>query len=525
MFDYLIVGGEVIDGTRAPRFRADVGIHGDRIGAVGDLGDAEARHRIDASQRIVAPGFIDVHNHSDGWMIKRSHLEAKTKQGFTTEVLAADGISYAPVNQFTADQWVFYLRALNALEPDEYQGWQTLEEFMSAIDGCNVQNVMTHIPYANIRSMVCGWGRHAVDDYQMRQIQLEIRRGMEAGAVGLSTGLDYIVQCFSTTDELAEACTAMAEFNGLYVTHARYKKTLLPALKEAVEIGRRAGVSVHISHLKAQTTSQIEEVLSYIDNVARHEVDFSFDVYPYQPGSTMLSYLLPYDVWVDGPLSAWEKLNDPEIRHRFAEGLDAYRLDLDHVILAWVGSDKNAQRVGKTLSAFISETGLEPADALCQLLIDEQLAVLCVMDEGDDLLIRPFLQHDLYMMGSDGIYFPDSTVHPRVYGSSGRLLGPSVRDWNLFSLEDAVHKQTGKTAGRFGLQNRGAIQQDNFADVVVFDPTTVGDHATYSTPHQFTSGIEHVLVNGQPIIEGGEVVSVNDDRFPGRFLKYNGKEL
>lgn len=518
-FDVLIRNGDVIDGSASPRFRADVGLRGDRIAAVGDLSSAGAARQLDAAGRIVAPGFIDVHNHSDGWLLKTADLEAKTSQGFVTEVIAADGISYAPVDSFTRSHWLHYLRSLDALEPEEDEGWQSLLEYCKAIEGRNVQNVMTHIPYANIRSLVCGWGRPAVDDFQMRQIQEEIRQAMEDGAVGVSTGLDYIVQCFSTTDELAEACSAMAEFDGLYVTHVRYKKGLLPALREAVEIGRRARVRVHISHLKAQSPQQTDEVLGYVDRVARHEVDFSFDVYPYQPGSTMLSYLLPYEVWEEGPLQALEKLGTAQMRAKFAAGLDAYRLDLDHVLLAWTGSGQHAEHYGMTLNEYVRQSGQLLADALYELLVEEQLAVLCVMDEGDDALVRPFLQHDLYMMGSDGIYFPESVVHPRVYGSAGRLLGPCVRDWNLFSLEAAVHKMSGWPASRFGIQRRGLIQEGFYADLAIFDPATVADRATFPEPHQTTVGIDTVIVNGRVIRDGGKPCEIEGDK-PGRYLAY-----
>ncbi len=521
MFDIIIRGGTVIDGTKAPRYSADVGIRGDRIESIGDLSAAEARDSIDATGKIVAPGFIDVHNHSDGWLLKTPHLTAKTTQGFTTEVLMADGISYAPVNQHTAREWLFYLRSLDGLRVDEYQGWQSLSEFMNCIDSHNVQNAATHIPYANVRSIACGWGRHAVDDFQMRDIQDAIRRGMDEGAVGLSTGIDYIVQCFSTTDELVEACSAMSDRNGLYVSHVRYKKGLMPALQEAVEIGRRAKVPVHISHLKGQSPGQVEEVLEYVDKVARHEVDLSFDVYPYQPGSTMLSYLLPYDVWEDGPLAALAKLRDPVIRTKFRDGLRAYRLDLDRIRLAWVLSKENAQHQGKYLSQYIEETGLPAEEALYNLLIEERMATLLVFDEGDDKLVRPFLQHDLFMLGSDGIFFEDGPIHPRVYGSAARLVGPLVRDAKLFSLEDAVHKLTGASSARFGLTGRGVIQEGRYADLVVFDADTIADRATYDDPHQYSVGVETVIVNGTPIIRGAEPIETLSDPLPGRYLKYH----
>ena len=520
MFDLKITNGNLIDGSGSAAFHADVGVRGDRVAAVGDLASAEAGRTIDAAGKIVAPGFIDVHNHSDGWLLKTPHLRAKTTQGFTTEVLMADGISYAPVNQHTWRQWFQYLRALDALRFDEYRGWETLEEFMQCIEGRNVQNAATHIPYANVRSLACGFGRARVDDFQMREIQRQIRIGMEQGAVGVSTGLDYIVECFSTTDELVEACSAMAEYDGLYVTHVRYKKGLLPALRETVEIGRRAGVRVHISHLKAQSPQQVEEVLEFVDNVARREVDFSFDVYPYQHGSTMLSYLLPYEVWEDGPLAAVAKLHSTEMKAKFCEGLKAYRLNLDEIRIAWVLTKENACHQGKRLSDYVEEMGVPAEEALYNLLLEERMSVLCVMNEGDDALVHPMLQHELYMMGSDGIYFDDSVVHPRVYGSAGRLLGDCVRKWKLFSLEDAVRKLSGYPATRFGLTDRGEIRERAFADVVVFDADEIQDRATYENPHQTSQGVEHVLVNGTPIICDGEAVAIDRNILPGRFVRH-----
>ncbi len=521
MFDLLIRGGQVIDGARRPRYRADVAIQADRVVEIGDLGSATAKQVIDAAGKIVAPGFVDVHNHSDGWLLKTPHLTPKTLQGVTTEVLMADGIGYAPVDENTFREWLFYLRSLDALRMDQYGGWRSVREFLDHIGGRNVQNVMAHVPYANVRSLHCGFGPGAVDDFQMRQIKADIRRGVQEGAVGLSTGLDYIVQCYATTDELVEACSAMSEFNGLYVTHVRYKKGLLPALREAVEIGRRAEVPVHISHLKGQSPGEVDQVLSYIDREARRQVDFSFDVYPYQPGSTMLNYLLPYEAWRDGPLAALGRLSDPAVRARFATGLNAYRLDLDHIRIAWVASKENASLQGRRLSDYVADSGLPAEEAVIDLLVEERLAVLLVFDEGDDALVRPFLQHDLYMLGTDGIYFDDGPIHPRVYGSVGRLLGPCVRDQRLFSLEDAVYKLAGWPSRRFGLTDRGELRKGALADVVVFDPQTVTDRATYDDPHQPTEGVLWTLVNGQVVIEDGRPAKLQDGPQPGRRLDFH----
>ena len=519
MFDIIIADGTIIDGTGAPRRRADIGITGDRIEAIGALAQEKARTSLSAAGRIVAPGFVDVHNHSDGWLLKTAHLQPKTRQGFTTEVIMADGISYAPVDAHTAPEWLFYMRSLNALQFAEYDGWNSLADYMSRIHGKNVQNAITHIPYANLRTMACGFGRQVPDDVQMRGIRAAVEQGMEEGAVGLSTGLDYISQCFSSTDELVEVCEAMSASKGLYVTHMRYKKGLMPALREAVEIGRRANVPVHISHLKSTTPEEVETLLQYVDGTARNEVDFSFDVYPYLPGSTTLDFLLPYEIWEDGPLAAVAKLADRQLRDRVAEELRQANLDRGRI--AWLPGKENSRFLGWTLSDYIREVDKAPADALCDLLIEEQLSVLCVYHHGDDSIVYPMLVHDCYMMGSDGVYFPDGIVHPRMYGSAPRLVGPCVRDHRLFSLEDAVRKLSGLPSERFGLTRRGHVEEGYFADLVIFDPDTVADQATYEDPHRFPVGIDSVIVNGVPIIESSEAVADLSHPLPGRYLRYN----
>jgi N-acyl-D-amino-acid deacylase len=520
MFETVIRGGNVVDGTRSRAFRADVGISGDRITAIGDLSAAESRHTIDAFGQVVAPGFVDVHNHSDGWMIREPLQTAKTLQGFTTEVVLLDGIGYAPVNEQTWREWFFYLRALDGLRLSDYEGWQSMEDFGRRLDRRTTQNSMLHVPYANVRSLVCGFSSRPVDDFQMRSIRAEIRKGMEAGAVGLSTGLDYIVQCFATTQELIEACKVVAEFNGLYVPHIRYKLGMVPALDEALHIARESGAHLHISHLKAGTGEAADIVLDWVEH-ARQEVSLSFDVYPYMPGSTMLNYLLPYEIWEHGPLAALGRLQAPDVQERFRDGLRDYKLDLDGIRIAWVQSKENSVHQGSLLSEYVEFTGLPAEEALLNLLIEERLAVLCVYLEGDDRLIDPFLQHDLYMMGSDGIYAEGGMIHPRQFGSAARLLGTCVREHGLMSIEDAVYKLSGHAADRFGIKDRGVICEGAVADVVVFQQDKVQDHATYDEPHLGATGISDVFVSGTAVVREGKPVSFDgNSQLPGRFVRF-----
>ena len=520
MFDLIIKNGVVIDGTGKARFKADVAVNGDQIAAVGKFAATDARQVIDATGKIVSPGFIDVHTHTDGWYLKKNNFFSKTGQGFTTEVIMADGISYAPVNQHTAHEWLYYLRGLNGLQFADYTGWESIADYMALLDGRTAQNTIPHIPYANVRSLACGFGRMGPDDAQMNHILHEIEKGMDAGAVGLSTGLDYIVECWATTEELIEACRAIAPQQGLYVTHIRYRKGIIGGLKEAVEIGKQAGVPVHISHLKGGSSyAQIDDsVLNFVNEVAIHEVDFSFDVYPYMPSSTMLNYLFPFEIWQDGPQQVYRHLRRPEMQARAAAAL--VNTNLDDATIAWLPSKANSQFQGKSLAHYIKTVNLPAVEALTNLLIEENLAVLLVFRIGDDALVEPFLQHPNYMMGSDGIFQQGGHVHPRHFGSAARLIGPMVRDKKLFSLEEAVRKMTGYPAERFGLVKRGVIQDGNFADLVVFDPAEVTDKATFENPTEQCVGIEHVIVNGQPIVMDSQPLNVDQAEQPGRVLKF-----
>jgi N-acyl-D-aspartate/D-glutamate deacylase len=351
---------------------------------------------------------------------------------------------------------------------------------------------------------------------------------MEAGAVGLSTGLDYIEQHHATTDELVNACTAMAPLGGLYVTHIRYKLGLLPALREAVEIGRRAGVKVHISHLKGSTEQEVQAVLELLDR-ARRDVDLSFDVYPYQRGSTMLNFLLPYEVWADGPLGVSRWLDRPEIRERFRAGLDALAVPLDQITIAWTAHLPGGTRegeapaepiIGLNLAEFAAQRSKPVEEALIDLLIDSNLATLMVLGPLDkDHLVEPLIAHDLAILGSDGIYFPGGHLHPRVFGSAGRWIGPLVRDRRVQSLEAAVHKASGKSAQRFGLTDRGVLRAGTFADLVVFDERAIVDLATYDQPQESCVGIQAVIVNGRQIIADGRAVDLPTGPLPGRRLR------
>ena len=292
----------------------------------------------------------------------------------------------------------------------------------------------------------------------------------------------------------------------------------MQAVHEAIEIGRRAGVRVHISHFKSSSPRLAEEVLDCLDRAAP-DVDVTFDVYPYSPGSTLLSYLLPYTAWKNGPLAALAELPDPELRRQLRAGLQASGLDLRYIRIAWLPGRDNAGLIGQSLHDYAASQDRAVEDAICDLLIEERLAVLCVLDDGQPEFLAPFLVHPRGMIATDGIYFPDGRVHPRVYGTVGRFLGTWVRDKAELSLEDAVYKLSGFPATRFGLVKRGRVAENHFADLVVFDPAVITDRATFESPHQSCAGINHVLVNGQLVLRDGQITPHSPHPLPGRFLR------
>jgi len=520
VFDYLIKNGVCIDGSGRRRERMDVALTGDRIAAIGLLAGAQARRVIDADGCIIAPGFIDVHNHDEAWLLKDPHFDVKFRQGFTCEILMSDGISYAPINPATAPGITAYWRAINGLEPGECAGWSSLADYMRLLDRRMPTHALPLVPYANLRIMAKGWGADAPDAAQAAQIAAGVDEGMRAGAAGLSVGMDYVGQCFASTAELVEVCRSLRAHDGLLVMHIRYALGRLEALKEAVRIGRQAGVAVHISHLMGRSVQESATLLDYIDRVAVQEVDFSFDSIPYCSASTLLSSQLPIQAWDCGPSGALGRMRDPALRRKLAANLEALNLENYHI--AWIAGGRHDYLFGQPLARYIAERDEDPADAVLNLLAETELAVLMVYRYGaGDAPAWPFLAHRCCMLGSDGIWFPQGQIHPRMYGSAARMIGDLVRR-KLFTLEQAVHVMTGRPAARFGLRERGLLAAGHFADVVVFDSERVRDLATYEEPRLRSEGIEQVWVNGCPVVSGGHACRL--DSFPGRALRYGRKE-
>ena len=516
MFDLLIRNGRVVDGSGLPWFHADVGITGDRITAVGKFGaTTAAKQTLDAAGKVVCPGFVDAHVHGDLPLLADPVHEQGVRQGVTTHVIGQDGVAFAPGSAETQTYMRQYTAGFNGNFPTPGREWRSITKFLSQFDGqCSI-NACTLIPNGNVRMEVMGLDPRKAKPDELKRMRALIREGMEQGAVGLSSGLDYVPSIYSDEDELSELCAEIAPFGGIYVTHMRgyNEQKAPPALKEVFNIGTRAKCGVHVSHFNCIA----DQTIPLLD-AARHDgVDVTFDLYCYLYGSTIVAMLtLPPELLEGGIIPTVSRLKNPAVRQDLEAAFANPRFPIETIRLASLPHDQYRPLEGMTLPAAAASRQQSLVDFTCDLLIATNLAAGCVIrhfaarQESD---ILKLMRHPLMMAGSDGIYV-GGKPHPRGTGCFARYLGHHVRngDW---SLEEAVMKCAYHTARRFGLKDRGLIRAGMAADVVVFDPEKIADCSTYDDGTTLAVGVEHVLVNGVPVLLNGD----RTDARPGRGLK------
>ena len=515
MFDVLIRNGRVVDGSGLPWVRADVGITGDRVTAVGPLGSATAKTVVDAAGKVVCPGFIDAHVHGDLALLADPRHEAGVRQGVTTHVLGQDGVAFAPGTADTQRYMREYTAGFNGNFPTPGKEWHGVADYLARFDGACAINACTLIPNGNVRMDVMGLDPRKPTAAELAAMRRLVREGMEQGAVGVSSGLDYVPSLYADEDELTAMCEEITPFGGVYVTHMRgYNgEKAPPALREVFNIGRRAGCGVHVSHfncLAAQT-------IPLLDAARAGGVDVTFDLYCYLFGSTIVAMLtLPPEVLEGGVAATVARLRDPAVRRSLEAAFDNPRFPIETIRLASIPSAEYRHLEGKGMVAAAEEAGKPLVEFVCDLLIATNLAAGCVIRhfaERQDADVLALMRHPLMMAGSDGIYV-GGRPHPRGTGCFARYLGHHVRagDW---PLEEAVMKCSHHAARRFGLKDRGLLREGFAADVVVFDPAAVADRSTYADGTALAVGVDHVLVNGVPVLLHGERTAA----LPGRGLR------
>jgi N-acyl-D-amino-acid deacylase len=534
--DIRIGGGTIVDGSGAPGYDGTVAIEGDRLriaraGTAGEkaLLEQPAGRTVDARGKVVAPGFIDLHSHSGLMILAEPRHEPKVRQGVTTDVVGVDGNSYAPFER-PEDLQAFVvlnggLDGRPEISHDIAYDWDTVAAYLGRFDRQVSVNIAYLVGNSALRIAAIGWDDRPADERAMDRMRALLREGMAEGAFGLSSGLDYPPGAYATTQELAELSRAAAGLGGFYHTHVRYGlgDRFLDPFREAIEIGRRGEAPVHITHFYHRQTfpGTPDQMLQLVDDARAEGMDVTFDAYPYEWASTRLLIMLPHWVQEGGPDRLKERLADRAVRDRIrielAERgtLFAGAGGLADVRIGYLARPEHAAWEGLTLGEILAETGAEPVDLLCDLLLAEDLHVNEVTPGPHTDGIRRFLAHPIGMVGTDST-FVGAKPSPRTYGSFPRILGQFVRDERILSLEEAIRRMTGAPAARLGLTDRGRLVDGLAADVVVFDPSTVRSWATYEEPRRFPDGIEHVIVNGVSVVEEARHTGAT----PGRTLRH-----
>ncbi|MFO8059314.1 MAG: D-aminoacylase [Bacillota bacterium] len=525
MLDLKITGGTIIDGSGRPAYSADLGISGETIAGIGtSLPDAE--RVLSAAGRVVCPGFIDTHSHSDLRLLADPPPTAKLSQGITTELLGQDGLGVAPVEAHTRDHLSRLTAGLLGRRPPGQWTWRTFSDYLDALDEARLPNnqavLASHGP---LRLLAVGAGDRPATTAELDAMRTQLREALQQGAWGLSTGLIYPPCSYGPTSELAALTEVVAECDGVFVVHMRDEGLyLLDALDEVIDVCRSSGCRLHISHLQAHGRAVwhlLPRALERIDAAIDEGLSVTADRYPYLAGCTVLSAVLPAWMLDGGPQTCLKRLSDEtwraRVHHAFTQGLEVWHnrsisVGWDSIVISWVAGQANEHLVGQSIGDISRETGEDPVDVVCDLLLEEQLEVTMIAHYGSEENLEKVLAHPVTVVGTDGIY--GGRPHPRLWGTYPRFLGRYARDRGLMTLEEGIRKATSSAARLIGLRDRGTIEVGMKADLAVFDRERIIDRATYDDPEQVSEGMETVLVNGRTAWEGAA-----PRQHPGRVLR------
>jgi N-acyl-D-amino-acid deacylase len=509
-FDLLIKGAQVFTGD-GPALQADVGVADGRISAVDPgLPTETASEVLDAAGLMLCPGFIDMHAHTALESFRDPRLEPKVAQGFTTELINPDGLAPAPVSE---DRWNArrdYLRPLEGPGPERW-AWSSFAEYLDALtDTRPATTLVPSIGHNAVRDLVMGGANRRPDREELRRMREEVCLGLEAGARTFSFGLIYMPGAFSETEELVELAKEAAPFGAPLVPHVRNEADgVLEAVGEMVEVARRSGAPLHLSHLKVVGNADLVEPLLALLERARADIDITFDQYPYGAGSTVLSALLPQWAQEGGPSDTLLRLADPDqreaMRRDVEEGLPGWEnvykaCGAEGIVIAHAANQR-AQDVGKTLAEIGEERGCDPFVATMDLLRETTLDVTMIDHYATEEAVQTIFRHPLQLVGSDGIF--GDRPHPRLYGTAARALGRYALKERLIPIEEAVARLTARAADRIGLSDRGRIREGLRADLVLLDPARFIDTATYDDPKRTPEGISRVFVAGRTVWADG----------------------
>ncbi|MEU6236808.1 D-aminoacylase [Kitasatospora sp. NPDC047058] len=518
-------GATVVDGSGADRYRADVRIDRGLITGIGRR--LTAAREVDADGLVLAPGFIDLHAHSDLALLLEPEHPAKVTQGVTCEVLGQDGLSYAPSDDTTLPALRRQIAGWNG-DPEGFDwDWRTVGEYLDRLDrtGTGV-NACYLVPHGSLRMLAVGWADRAPAPAELDRMRALLAQGLAEGAVGMSSGLSYTPGMYAGTAELVELCRVVARYGGFHAPHQRsYGEGALEGYTEMVEIARQSGCPVHLTHATMNfgvNRGRAGELLDLVDRALADGVDLTLDSYPYLPGSTTLAALLPGWATEGGPAATLERLADPgrceriryEVEEKGSDGCHGVVADWAAVQLSGVGNPELAGLVGRTVAGIAAEQRRSGTEVFLDLLRRDGLATTVLQHVGHEENVRAIMRHRVHAVGSDGL-LTGARPHPRAWGTFPRYLARYSRELGVLTLEETVARMTGRPAARLGLDRRGLIAPGHHADLVLFDPQTVRDTATFEQPRLPATGIEHVYVNGTAVVRQGRTTGAR----PGRALR------
>ena len=494
MYDLIIRNARVVDGTGAPWYRADVAVEGGRIAAIGKL-EGEARETVDAEDHYLAPGFIDIHSHSDDSILACPSAESRILQGITTEIAGNCGASRGPAPE------------------EKEEGWPSMAAFLSAVEHAKPSvNLGMLVGHGAVRACAMGYGAEKPTEAQLQRMRELVAEAMEAGAFGVSSGLIYPPSSYADTEELIEVAKAAAPYGGYYATHMRGEgKTVVHATEEAIRIAREAGVPLQISHQKVTWKPDWQVscfmTTAMIERARRQGLEVFCDQYPYRASATTLSVNIPEWAFDGGVPALLERLRDPVLRAQISDEMEASHVGRwGDIFVSYVTTEANQWMAGRSIPDIAQRMGKTPAEALIDIVIAEndhvgEISFGMCEEDIEHIMKKPYV-----MTGSDGGAMPldaPGKPHPRNYGTFVRVLAHYCRERGLFPLETAVHKMTGLPAARLRLADRGAVKQGMWADLVLFDFDVLRDTPDFANPQQACEGILKVYVNGVLTAENG----------------------
>ncbi|MGH9380771.1 MAG: N-acyl-D-amino-acid deacylase family protein [Thermoanaerobaculia bacterium] len=520
-YDVILRGGTVYDGTGAPGRQADVGIRDDRIAAIGDLEEARGRQDLDVSGLAVAPGFVNMLSWADESLLVDGRSLSDIVQGVTLEVFG-EGWSMGPLTPAMKDEILERQTDLRYDIP-----WTTLGEYLQHLEDRGVStNVASFVGAGTVRIHEIGYEDREATPEELERMRGLVRQAMEEGAMGVGSSLPYIPATFASTEELIALARMAGEHGGMYISHIRDEGDgLFESIDEFLTIVRQSGARGEIYHLKAaghENWDKLEQAIGLLEYARSEGLPVTADIYPYHASSTGLTYVLPDWVQEGGHEALVERLRDPEVRKRLPAEMNL--IPPKDILLVGFRNPEMRHLTGKTLADVAAERGVSPEVAVMDLIVEDDSRIETVRFTMSEENVRRKLQVPWVSLCSDAASiapeppFTDSQPHPRAYGSFARVLGKYVREEGVLSLEGAVHRMTGLPADNLKLDRRGRLEPGFFADVVVFDPQTVGDRATFEQPHQLAVGVRHVFVNGTQVVRDGEHTGAT----PGRFVRGPG---